>query len=147
MASGRERSATVRKTKLLVPKRHPRERRQKRQSTRERIELAELRVREAEAAAAEEWVHNRGRREELEIEQAKIAVDVSRVELTERRLGAARGMIRLARDVALALLWIVVATVLILAALRGPEPYTALAIACVLGGTTINILRRRSNLG
>lgn len=133
---------------MLVPKRHPRERRQKRQSRREKIELAELRVREAEAAAAEEWVHNQGRREELEIEQAKIAVDVSRVELTERRLGAARGMIRLAKDAAPALLWIVVATVLILAALRGPEPYTGLAIVCVLGGgTTINILRRRSDPG
>jgi hypothetical protein len=130
---------------LLVPKRHSRERQQKRQSTREKIELAELRVREAEAAAVEERVNNQGRREELEIEQTKIAVGVSRIELTERRLGVARGVIRLAKDAAQALLWIVVATVLILAALRGPEPYTGLAIVCVLGGgTTINFLRGRS---
>ena len=131
---------------MLAPKRHPRERQQRLQSAREKIELAELRVRETEVAAAEKRVHNQDRREELEIEQAKIAVDVSRVELTERRIGAARAVIRLARDAAQALLWIVVVAALILAALRGPEPYTGLAIACVLGGgTTINFLRGRSH--
>lgn len=57
----------------------------------------------------------------------------------------AREVAGLVKDVAAAALWLVVAAVLIVAALKGPDPYTALTILCVLaGGRGISILRALS---
>lgn len=131
---------------MLVPKQHPkREPPARRARTSEGIELSELRKAEAEASRAEDRARNQGRREELEIEREKVALDSGRLERGRRWAALARESIGLTKDAATAALWFVVTAILIVAALKGPEPYTALAILCVLvGGRGVNVFRGRS---
>jgi hypothetical protein len=138
--------ATVRETKLLVPKRHPIEKAlARRPRTARRIEETELRLVEAEARRAEDRVQNEGWREELAVEREEIALGSDLLERRRRRIVLAREVAGLAKDAATAALWLVVAVVLIVAVVKGSEAYPALTILCVLvGGSGISILRGRS---
>lgn len=131
---------------MLVPKRHPGEDPPAREeSTAQKIELAELRRAEAEANRAEDRTRNQGQREELEVEREKVALASGRLERERRRAALAREYVGLTKDAATAALWCVVVVCLILVVLKGPEPYTALTILCVLvGGHGVNIFRRRA---
>jgi hypothetical protein len=131
---------------LLVPRRHPIEKiLERRPRVARRIEEAELRLVEAEVKRAEDRVQNERRREELAVEREEIALKVDLLERGQRRTALAREFTGLAKDAAAAALWLVVAAVLIVAALKGPDPYTALTILCVLvGGSGISLLHGRS---
>ena len=137
--------ATVRETKLLVPKRHPIEKAlERRPRTARRIEEAELRLVEAVAKRAEDRVQNEGRREELAVAREEIALGSDLVERRRRRTVLAREVAVLAKDAAAAALWIVVAAALVVSVLVG-ERDTALTILCVLAGRSgITILRSGS---
>lgn len=138
--------ATVRETKLLVPKWHTiKKALERRPRSARRIEEAELRLVEAEAKRAEDRVQNEGRLEERAVEREQIAFSSDLLERRRRRTVLAREVAGLAKDAAVAALWLVVIVALIVAALKGSEAYTALTILCVLvGGSRISILRGRS---
>ena len=131
---------------MLVPKRHRIAKALERGSRRaRRIEEAELRLVEAGAKRAEDRVQNEGRREELAVEREEIALDSDRLERRRRRIVLTREFAGLAKDAAATALWLVVAVVLVIAALKGPEADTALTILGVLVGRSgISALRGRS---
>jgi hypothetical protein len=135
--------ATVRETKLLVPKWHTIEKAlERRPRTAGRIEEAELRLVEAVAKRAEDRVQNEGRREELAVAREEIALGSDLLERRRRRTVLAREVAGLTKDAAAAALWIVVAAALVVSVLNG-ERDTALTILCVLvGGRGISILLR-----
>jgi hypothetical protein len=114
---------------------------ERRPRTARQIEEAELRLVEAVAKRAEDRVQNEGRREELAVAREEIALGSDLLERRRRRTVLAREVAGLAKDAAVAALWIVVAAALVLSVLIG-ERDTALTILCVLAGRSgVSILR------